>query len=196
MIFGKKLTKARVILMVVFAILLFLGVIVYFLFTKDRMPSVSQMLEKPMEVKQIDFAEVNPQFNFSAKIPIGFETEYLSSLRAINVYNPNLEGSSNIEKSQLYITFFKANNFLTLNTVDIIGVKKEKILEKDTVLYTISKKIKVPDFLGQPTWRNFTHKALDIRLSEESPSIFYSFAYSPQFSQKEFNNFIDSLNFR
>ncbi len=145
-------------------------------------------------VKSIDFSKINPEFLFSAEIPSEFEVEYISRFKKINIYNQNLSGDI-IEKSQIYITIFKANRFLTLSTVEITQQDKIFVKGRDAVLYEITKKPEVPDFAGQPSWRNLKHKAIDIRFTKTNPSPFYSFAYNPGFSEELFNNFIDSLTF-
>lgn len=147
-------------------------------------------------IKSVNFFEISPEFLFSAKILNEFEAEYTPDLKAINVYNPNAFGNNNTEKSQIYITYFKANRFLTLSTVKITQREAINIKGQEAVLYEITKKQEVSDFAGQPSWRNLKHKALDIRFSDDSPTYFYSFAYSPNFPEKTFNNFINSLIFK
>ena len=140
-----------------------------------------------------DFSKINEEFSFSAEIPKELEVEYIPQLKAINIYTPTLQGDDNIEKSQLYISFFKASKFLTLSTVDITKQDKMIIKVYEAILYEITKKDGVPNFLGQPNWRNFKHQALDIRLTKDSPSYFYSFAYTPDLEEKVFNDIIDSI---
>jgi hypothetical protein len=65
----------------------------------------------------------------------------------------------------------------------------------DAVLYEITKKTGVPDFTQQPSWRNFKHKALDVRFTENNPSVFYSFAYNPELPKVLFDQFMHSLEF-
>lgn len=188
----------RIFIIIIFIVAIgFIIGIIYFLqkgnetlLMQDAKNNTSEVLEK-----FIDFSKVNPQFLFSAQIPKEFEVEYVSNLRAVNVYDPSKPGDSNIEKSQIYITFFKANTFLTLNTVEITQRDRVSINSKDATLYEITKKETVPDFAGQPSWRNITHKAIDIRVLQDNPSYFYSFAQNPNLPQKVFDDFIDSLNF-
>lgn len=146
-------------------------------------------------VTLVDFSSINSEFLFSAKVPKELKVEYIPQLRAINIYNSNMVGISNIEKSQIYITFFRANRFLTLNTVEITQQDKMYINGKDAILYEITKKEAVPNFTGQPLWRNVKHKAIDIRHFEANPSYFYSFAKNPDVSQKVFDDVINSLVF-
>ena len=195
---GDNLKKFWVLLIFFFVILGFVG---YF-FLRDKMISPLPVMEpaaKPKQndilVKSVDFSKINPPFLFSAKIPKEFKAEYIAQLKAINIYNPSLSGQNNIEKSQIYITYFSASRFLTLNTVDITQQDPIEVKGRQAILYEIAKKLGVPDFAGQPEWRNFKHKAIDIRFSSENPTYFYSFASNPDLSEKFFDDFINSLLF-
>ena len=106
-----------------------------------------------------------------------------------------MDKKTNIEKSQVYISFFQASKFLTLSTVDITKQDKITIKGREAILYEITKKAGAPNFSGQPDWRNFKHHALDIRHSNDNPSYFYSFAQNPNLSQKILDDFINSLVF-
>src|SRR3990167_4593270 len=126
-----------------------LGGVGYFLF-KDKVTPIKlidQVLETNDTIKLVDFFEINPEFLFLAEIPKEFEAEYVPQLKAINIYNPLLQGNNNIEKSQVYISFFKASKFLTLNTVNITKQEKTIIHGKEAILYEITKKDGVPNFL-------------------------------------------------
>lgn len=146
-------------------------------------------------VTLIDFSRINPEFLFSAKITKELKAEYISQLRTVNIYKKSMSGKINTEESQIYITLFKANKFLTLNTVEITQQDKIYINDKEAILYEIIKKETVPNFIGQPSWRNIKHKAIDVRYSKDNPSYFYSFAKNPDLSQKIFDEFINSLVF-
>ena len=145
--------------------------------------------------KMVDFSKTNQDFSFLAEIPEDFELEYIPQLRAINIYNPHLNRESMREKSQIYISFFKASKFLTLSTVEITRQDKITIKDHEAVVYEITKKNGVPNFPGQPNWRNFQHIAIDVRLNKDNPSYFYSFAQDPNFSQTVFEEFINSIVF-
>lgn len=188
----------HIFIIVIFIVVLGLIIgIIYFLPKGNEIPlvqnpknDISEVLKKP-----IDFSRISPEFLFSAQIPKEFKAEYVSNVRAINIYDTSQSGESNIEKSQMYITFFKTNTFLTLQTVSITQQDRVSINGKDATLYEITKKETVPNFAGQPIWRNFKHKAIDIRHSKDTPSYFYSFAQNPILSQKIFDDFINSLSF-
>lgn len=86
-------------------------ILFYFLFSQ---PSVNQLpnnvannskpenfLNEKKKVKLVDFYSLSPNFLFSGHIPENMEAEYISSLRAINIYDLSSSGSGNIEKSQI-----------------------------------------------------------------------------------------------
>ncbi|MEK7519274.1 MAG: hypothetical protein AAB565_00590 [Patescibacteria group bacterium] len=190
---------------IIFLIIIILGALIYFLsMKKAEAPIVPKEREEKMgeaeaeklpSFKQADFSKFNSSFKFMGKIPAGFEIEYIPQLKALSIYDPNFSGENVREKSQIYITYFEANGFLTLSTVDIL--KREETLTRgyDAVFYEIAKKSVVPDFSQQPSWRNQKHTALDIRFTRNSPSLFYSFARNPDLSEGVFNDFINFLEF-
>ena len=193
------MTKAKIIFIIGVLIIAFsivLGLI-YFLPRKEKTPIMQNIEVSKIEsaVKLLDFSKINSEFSFSAKIPKKFEAEYIPQLKAINIYNPSLDGQTNTEKSQIYITIFRADRFLTLHTVEITQQDKIFVSGKEAILYEITKKENTPNFTGQPVWRNFKHRAIDVRNSKDNPSYFYSFAQNPNLSQKIFDEFINSLIF-
>lgn len=154
-------------------------------------------LEKPA-IKAFfsgDLANVDPNFNFSANLAQNWEVEYISGSQSINIYDPDAPGSSNLEKSQIFIKYFNASQFLTLRTVTIHSRTETSINERPTVIYDIEKKSGAANFKSQPTWRNQRHIVTDIRSTDESPTTFYVFAKSPNLSQNIFDDFINSLTF-
>ena len=151
--------------------------------------------EQKEEVSVFDFASLNSIYQFSANLPEGLEVEYVSANKSINIFDPNAEGESNLEKSQLFIRNFRANSFLTLSTVEIIDTANTKIAGHDAVTYTIKKKSGVANFPNQPAWRNTEHKLVDVRLTKNNPSAFYVFSYNPEFGEEKFSAFTDSLVF-
>lgn len=146
-------------------------------------------------VEKIDFANLDTDFLFSGDISDAWEAEYVPETDAINIFDPTDKGDQSLEKSQIFIRQFQADDFLTLSTVTIFGQTSEKIGQRDAVLYDIEKKTTVEDFAGQPSWRSQRHKVLDIRFSPASPSIFYVFSYNPDLDEGVFRAFIKSLTF-
>ena len=147
------------------------------------------------QLESVDFSKLSATFRFSAKIPAEFAVEYIPQVKAVSVYDPRLPGDNVREKSQIYISSFEANRFLTLGTVEIIQQDETLTNGHDAVLYEITKKAGVPNFTKQPSWRNSKHKALDVRFTRDNPSVFYSFAYNPELPQTLFDQFIGSLEF-
>lgn len=133
--------------------------------------------------------------NFTAEIPEEWQSEYISEIEAINIFDPAVEAESNLEKSQIFIRYFNASQFLTLNSVTIYSQGESTINKRPAVTYDIEKKSGVANFAYQPIWRNQRHFVTDIRSSENSPATFYVFAKNPDLSQDIFDDFLKSLVF-
>lgn len=146
-------------------------------------------------LKEVDIEQINSSFKFSAEIPSNYEVEYVEASDAINIYNASVAAPSNIDASQIFITKFEADNFLTLQTVDILSEENMRVGERPARKYEIEKREDVDRFVNQPLWRSRKYKLVDIRFSEQSPSTFYVFAYNPQFGEGNFDEFISSLEF-
>jgi len=74
---------------------------------------------KYQTIATTDVVGLSGPFTFSAQIPAGWKIEAVPNIEAINIYNPNSLGTTNLEKSQIFVRYFTANTFLTLNTVTI-----------------------------------------------------------------------------
>jgi hypothetical protein len=142
---------------------------------------------------EIDLRSLSSKFQFHITIPRDWDVEYVNEIDAINIYNPNAQDENNRENSQLFLRFFEANTFLTLQTVDIIERTPTTIHERDAVDYLIKKRPGIANFPHQPTWRNLEHRVLDIRKDETSPSLFYVFAKRPDLPNKQFEEIIQSI---
>ncbi len=142
-----------------------------------------------------DIPNADKGFDFSAEIPEGWNAEYVSGSRAINIYDPAMDGNSNLEKSQILVTYFTAPDFLTLSTVNIIERKQLVIHGRPAVSYVIEKKPTVPAFTSQPSWRNVRHTVTDIRSTDAVRSTFYVFAKNPALSPEIFQNMLESVRF-
>ena len=192
-------------IVIISALAIILVALGYFLFLqKGAIPSTpkgktderSEDAREPrFGFKRIDFSEFNSSFQFSGEIPLEFEIEYIPQLKAISIYDATLPGDNIREKSKIYITYFESDRFLTLNSVDILQREETLVKGHEAILYEIAKKKEFPDFPGQPSWRNKQHKAVDIRLKKDSPSLFYPIAYSPDLGEKIFSDFLNSLEF-
>lgn len=152
--------------------------------------------DESSSTQTVDFSQYNSIYKFSADIPSDWKVEYVGSIESINIYAPNLARNNALERSVIFIRNFSANDFLTLQTVNILSRESTKIDERAAVRYEIEKKAGVANFPSQPSWRNGRHKLIDIRYTVESPSPFYVFAHNPELPDKEFNDFISSLEFK
>ncbi len=152
--------------------------------------------KEDIEFKEENFSTYSQTYKFSGEIPTEFQVEYIPNIESINIYDPKDSHDSNIDKSKIFIRYFRASDFLTLNTVDILKREKTRVGENEAVRYEIEKKPGVADFPSQPFWRNDKHKLIDIRLNSQSPTFFYVFSRSPELSEETFNQFINSLVFQ
>lgn len=187
----KRLLQIILLLLAVF----FVGV---WIFLSNRESGAPKSAEAPVvsqdSYKEIDFSQVNGLFKFSAEIPAAFEVEFVPQTESLNIFDPKLSGT-NLEKSQIFIRYFRASDFLTLATVNILSRQTDNINGHPAVRYEIIKKTGVPNFEHQPPWRSGQHKLIDIRLSSQNPSLFYVLAYNPGLPANEFETFINSLKF-
>ncbi len=142
-----------------------------------------------------DVENVHKSFTFSAELPSGWAVEAIPEIESLNIFDTSKEGDSNIEKSQIFVRYFEANDFLTLDTVTIHSKDDSEILTRPTIIYDIEKKSNVPTFPYQPSWRNERHSVVDVRESDDNPSIFYVFSLNPSIDIEVFEHFLYSLMF-
>jgi len=143
---------------------------------------------------RLEFSTLNPLYRFSAELDNGWRAEYVPTTEAINIYNQGAIGS-NLEKSQIFIRYFNANDFLTLTTVNILSRESTSINGHDAVRYEIEKKAGVANFANQPSWRSQRHSVVDIRFAETNPSVFYVIARNPSLSESDFEDFLQNTRF-
>ncbi len=143
----------------------------------------------------VTFGQLNTVFKFSADIPSTWNIQYVPEIQSVNIYDTAKAGADPLEKSVIFIRYFSANKFLTLNTVDVLDRKDDEVQGRPAVRYEIKKKTSVPDFFKQPGWRNQQHKLVDVRYGPENPSLFYVFAYNPDLPEEDFEKFLESLRF-
>lgn len=146
-------------------------------------------------VSTSDVPGADPAFAFSAEIPSAWQVEAVAATQAINVYDPSLSASSNLERSRIFIRFFRASSFLTLTTVDIKSRTETNVGGRPAVTYVIEKKAGVPDFSNQPSWRSQEHEVTDVRSTDASPTTFYVFGKRPDLDRATFEAFLASLKF-
>ncbi len=162
---------------------------------EDLTKSMEAFIPKPVTGERFNFASQDPVFRFSAVLPGNLRVEYVPEIESINIYDTNSSEDEIIDKSQIFIRYFRASSFLSLNTVDILSRQETSVNGHEAVAYEIRKKEGIADFAFQPFWRNQQHKLIDIRFSSHSPTLFYVFSYNPEMSEKQFKDFIDSLLF-
>lgn len=163
----------------------------------DTSPSVSPPAASPLPAYKAIAARRVPgaaaAFAFTASIPPSWEIEAVPHIEALNIYDPAATGEGTLEKSQIFIRFFRANTFLTLSTVTVLERTPETVNGRPAVTYVIEKKPGIPDFPGQPSWRNRRHRVTDVRVTDQNPSVFYVFAKRPDLPDSIFTEFLASL---
>lgn len=133
--------------------------------------------------------------NFATTIPEAWQVKYIPGALAINFYDPAAAGASPLEQSQVFVKYFEASQFLTLQTVTIHAQEDLTINDRPTVRYDIEKKSGVANFANQPTWRSARHYVTDIRSSDASPTLFYVFGQNPDLDDETFFNVLESITF-
>lgn len=164
----------------------------------DAQSAPSNTNDEPAATKSFSTADLpnrDPAFDFSASIPPEWAVEYVAGSQAVNLYDPNAAGEGNLQKSKIFIKYFRASSFLTLQTVDIKSRTETTINGRPAVTYVIEKKAGVADFPSQPSWRNTEHRVTDIRSTDASPTVFYVFAKAPDVSDELFDTFLASVMF-
>lgn len=159
-------------------------------------PSPDTLSQQSVELfSATSLSRVSPAYKFSMYVPRAWEAETVRANASINLYDPALTGPTNLEKSQVFIRYFRANTFLTLQYVNIISREQRTVAGRPAVSYVIEKKPSYANFQSQPAWRNIRHRVVDVRVSDTSPSTFYVFAKSPDLADAVFDAMLDTLVF-
>lgn len=133
------------------------------------------------------------EYAFTAQVPGHWQTEAIAGSQALSLYDPAAPGKTTLDKSQIFIRFFTANDFLTLSTVTIHSRQEQKINGRPAVVYDIEKKPSIAPFSNQPLWRSERHIVTDIRVSDSNPSVFYVIAKNPNLDDATYQSFLNSL---
>ncbi len=141
-----------------------------------------------------DLADLDTNFNFSVEIPAQWEVENVVEIQSLNFYDPSAVGDTNLDRSQIFVRYFLAQEFLTLDTVTIHASTELTINDHEAMEYDIEKKSAVADFASQPAWRNQRHIVTDIRVSTNS-LVFYVFGQRPGLDLIVLDQFFKSLIF-
>ncbi|MBI4023152.1 M23 family metallopeptidase [Candidatus Berkelbacteria bacterium] len=140
---------------------------------------------------------VGSAFQLSAEVPGGWEAEWVANTEAINLFDPAAGADSNLERSQIFIRFFTATQFLTLTSVTILSRTETMVDGRPAVRYEIEKNPRVAEkvdtFTNQPSWRRTRHNVTDVRVSDDSPSIFYVIAKRPDLDQGVYDHVLETL---
>ena len=87
--------------------------------------------EKIIDPGQIVVAKEIPSahlaYTFRAQIPSHWQVEAVPEIEALNFFDPGAAGENNLEKSQIFVRYFRASSFLTLSTVIIHSKTKTEI---------------------------------------------------------------------
>lgn len=102
-------------------------------------------------------------FHLEFIVPEGMEVEYVPSIQALNIFTLDGEGTAR-ERSQIFIRYFDASEFLILSTVDVYATERLTVGRGnyDARRYDIEKKDDVASFADQPSWRNERHIVTDL----------------------------------
>ena len=163
--------------------------------TNSPVNQTKPVSETQPSIQTVEFSKFNSVYKFSGEISNSWVAEYVPSIESVNIYDPAKAGITNIEKSVIFIRYFNANSFLTLNTVSILNRADATVSGHAAVRYEIKNKSGVANFPSQPPWRNGQHKLIDIRYSQTNPSPFYVIAYNPELPAEQFEAFIAGLIF-
>ncbi len=126
-------------------------------------------------------------------LPAGWDVEYVPSIQSLNLFEIHGKGTTR-ERSQIFIRYFDASDFLTLSTVNIFSTEDLTIGQGDYVAreYDIEKKTGVANFKDQPDWRNERHAVTDFR-GQEGFTRYYVVAASPYLDVAAYDDILDSI---
>lgn len=132
-------------------------------------------------------------FPIAFEIPEDWEVEYVPSIEALNLFTLKGEGSAR-ERSQIFIRYFDASDFLTLSTVTIHDTQNAVVGAGDYAarVYDIQKKAGVADFKDQPAWRNARHIVTDFR-GEDGFTRYYVVAANPDIDPDVYASVLESM---
>lgn len=132
-------------------------------------------------------------FPLDMEIPSSWDVEWVPSLEAWNLYDTRGSGSAR-ERSQLFIRYFDASQFLTLSSVTIHETTDLTVGRGEYTArrYDIEKKPAVADFNGQPLWRNRRHLVTDFRAGE-GRTRYFVIAANPDLDPKVYENVLNSM---
>lgn len=140
-----------------------------------------------------DLPDRDPVFSFNVSIPKTWRAEYVPAAKAINLYDSQVGGNSNLDRSMIFITYYSAETFTAPLNMDIKSQSEATISKLAVKTYIIQKNSDRKKFAGQPAWLDLEHRITDIRTTDAKPTIFYSLAIAPGLSDAQFSTFLASL---
>jgi hypothetical protein len=123
-------------------------------------------------------------------LPSDWEAQYIENNESIAI--APIGDMPILERTNIFIRYFDASDFLTLSTVTIHERNHAVINNHDVVEYVIEKKSRVKDFPNQPSWRNDLHTVTDIR-EQDGQSRFYVIAQNPKLDDKTVYYILNSI---
>lgn len=132
-------------------------------------------------------------FKLQFIVPADWEVEYIPARKALNLFSLRGEGTAR-DRSQMYISFFDAKQFLTLTTVNVLSTQDLKVGKEAYTgkRYEIEKKANVASFDEQPGWRNSKHFVTDLR-SQEGQTRYYALAKNPRLDESIYQQVLASI---
>jgi hypothetical protein len=132
-------------------------------------------------------------FKLQFTIPADWEVEYIPARKALNLFSLRGEGTAR-DRSQMYISFFDAKQFLTLTTVNVLSTQDLKVGKEAYTgkRYEIEKKANVASFDEQPGWRNSKHFVTDLR-GQEGQTRYYALAKNPRLDEIIYQQVLASI---
>lgn len=133
------------------------------------------------------------EFPIQFTIPAGWDAEYVPSIKSLNLYTVAGEGTSR-ERSQMFIRFFDAEDFLTLSTVGIFETTDLEIGKEDYTArrYDIEKRASVAPFRDQPLWRNERHIVTDF-FKGRGLTRYFVVAANPELDEELYEQVLESM---
>lgn len=141
-----------------------------------------------------DLPDRDPAFSFNVSIPKTWRAEYVPAAKAINLYDSQAGGKSNLERSMIFITYYSAEEFTAPLNMDIKSQSEATINKLATKTYIVQKNSDRKKIVGQPAWLDLEHRITDIRTTDAKPTIFYSLAIAPGLSDAQLSTFLASLS--
>lgn len=132
----------------------------------------------------------------SFTVPAGMEIEYVPAIQSLNVFSVMGDGSAR-ERSQIFIRYFDASDFLTLNSVTIHQTEDLTVGGENYPArrYDIEKKSGFADFPEQPAWRNERHIVTDTRKSS-GLARYFVIAKNPDLDMRVYEQFLDGVELK